>query len=378
MSNVFAGMEALDEQVTEDRIDLSEVLFDVIEDESAINEMNAEITSMEVAEENFSIAFKQLKALHRSIDEFGISKGVILAVDPDRYLEKNGLIPSYESLNDLPTKDENAEIALEGIGDKIKEYWNKIINFIKSIWNKIKNLFSHVSNASKSSEKSIKSYIEAIKDKEFDDDKVKEKKFKLPKSDDFIKAMDYFSNKIQSILDESLKDIDKVLNLFYEKDILDNQEDCRNIYFKFKKDNNIHGSYLGVEATLTNKAPIWKSSEKYIFNNIKEDTLIKHNYNDVNKVIDILNKSIKIIKSNKDIEKQLKNLDNIQQEFEEEIKDFISGTDKKYQKDYNDRFKLINQYITFNRTTLVKMINLYTKIYKTAIALGNAAKSVVE
>jgi len=384
MSNVFAGMEALDkkknEEVSNNQIDLSEVLFDVIEDESAISEMNAEIESMRIAEERFDISFEQLKALHRSIDEFGISKGVILAVDPDGYLEKNGLIPSYESLNDLPTKDENAEIALEGIGDKIKEYWNKIVKAMSALWDKIKAMFTRIFQMFQSYEKVLNKLKENLKDKEFDDDKVKEKKFKTITANNFENAVRYFNDKFVNLFDKISQKVETMVSSIEDENLEDYKKEMSELYSAVVNENDDNESILGMKAEMDNDKPTWKSSGKSIFDNAKEDTLTNLGYSKVDVIIDKIDSAISVLKSSGNIEKQVKVADKTNSEFEKAVKKLISeaksNKDEDKVKELDKKLKIARTYINFNRISYTKMSNIVIKIAKTAIALGNAAKSV--
>ena len=382
MSNIFAGIEALDKQIAEDRIDLSELLFNIIDDETAINEMNAEITSIEVAEERFDIAFEQLKALHKSISEFGISKSVILAVDPDGYLEKNGLIPSYESLNDLPTKDENAEIALESLSDIFKKYWNKVIKITKETWKKMKGMLSRIENMLNAYQIVIAKNKEAIKNKKFNDDKVKEKKIKVITFDEFYSAKDYFEVLVKRMFGSLETNVDSLLSDIQKYPSESIKDAAIDSYKTLIEHNNDHIKFIGMKIELNNGKVTWKHVGGSIFDKIKEGTLIDRGYKNINAIDRILQDTTNLIKDNKKINDHIKEIDKIQDEFEKAVNVLISKVrddkNKKYANDLDKSLKIMKTSLDFIKISYIKMSNIAIKLVKTAIIVGSAAKVVSE
>ena len=383
MSNVFTGMEALDEQVINNtNIDLSEVLFSIIDDETAINEINAEIISMEVAEKKFNMAFEQLESLYNSISEFGISKNIILAVDPNRYLEKNGIVPSYESLSDLPTKDENAKIALEGIDKQIKKYWHKAIQIMEVLWNKIKAMFARIFQMFQSYEKVLDNLSRTLRNKKFISSKVKKKKIKAISSEDFTEATRYFVAEIKNTINTMNSEIEKMFVNIKGIFIEEYKNKITKIYNTIISKNNEHKKFLGMIVEMDNDKPTWKSSGKSIFDSAEKDTLPNLGYNDVNNIIIAINSAKVVLSNSNDIENSLKIADktynNLKTAVDGLISEAKSNEDENTVKDLNKKLKLIKNCIDFNRTSYTKMSSVAIKVIKTAIALGNAAKSISE
>ena len=84
--------------------------------------------------DQFDSAIERLEGIRDAIMTYGISKPMMYAVDPKCELVDAGIVASYEELEDVPVKDDDADAAVEGIGDAIKKFFKMIADFFKSIW----------------------------------------------------------------------------------------------------------------------------------------------------------------------------------------------------------------------------------------------------
>jgi hypothetical protein len=87
-------------------------------------------------------AIERLEGIRDAILEYGISKSMMKAADPQGELCAAGIVASYESLSDTPVKDENAEAAVEGIDDALRNGWHNLIEFLKALGKRIMEWFS--------------------------------------------------------------------------------------------------------------------------------------------------------------------------------------------------------------------------------------------
>jgi hypothetical protein len=161
----FAKLEALEQEAEEstaepsetdtavDNLDVSsdvkEEIKDIIEDATAnvitkveeIHDTTTELRKISKLTDKFIDYHGSLLLISSNIKKYGLSRPILDLIDSE-----NKLRISSESLTDTPTHTYTCTIALESIGDKLKDAKNYIVNLLKKFWNWIKDLFTKVKN----------------------------------------------------------------------------------------------------------------------------------------------------------------------------------------------------------------------------------------
>ena len=110
------GLEdGINDEVTQSVDNLDAAMLAVMEDEFDYIEAEDDIAKADMSLEEIEVSVKRLKGIRDSIDKYGISAGMMIAVDPDGELPAAGICCAYEELGDVPVKDANATAAVEGI-----------------------------------------------------------------------------------------------------------------------------------------------------------------------------------------------------------------------------------------------------------------------
>jgi len=145
MATLLGALESMkakleeDDGVKSEDTEIEAAMVAVMEDEQEIADETTEIMELDDVVEEAEEAIGRLEGIRDAILEYGISKSMMKAADPQGELCAAGIVASYESLSDTPVKDENAEAAAEGIMDQLKKIWNKLKEIFTAIWNKLKS-----------------------------------------------------------------------------------------------------------------------------------------------------------------------------------------------------------------------------------------------
>lgn len=107
--------EEMDDVIDEGGVDT--VMIAVMEDEADIDEDFDGIDKMEDGLEETEATVERLFNIASAIEQFGISRPMMMAADPHRELVAKGICPAYEELEDVPEKDEQADATAEAIKD---------------------------------------------------------------------------------------------------------------------------------------------------------------------------------------------------------------------------------------------------------------------
>ena len=207
--------------------DLDEAMLTVMEAEKEIADEVDAVEEMDEVVEEAEEALTRLEGIRDAITEYGISKPMMLAADPNRELVAGGVIGDYEDLDTVPVKDSDASAAIESIGETIKNVWKKLADFFKNLWTKIKNLFAALTRGFKSQETIVVNLIKQYKDANLDEKKFKEITVNaIPKKrlEELAKNFDNSMGKLEelgklglslvNLIDGEKTDVDKV-----EKDV---------------------------------------------------------------------------------------------------------------------------------------------------------------
>lgn len=185
--------------------------------ELAMLEAEIELVELESAEDMLNIDFTILKNAQKCIEEWGICKGFVQLADPAGILRNYKILPAIDDLNDVPTKDEYAEIATEGIKEMLSKAFEAIKNFFKKIGRFLAKLFGALINSTKSREKLIVA-LEKKLDKttnDVDNDKWKKKKI-TALNKEFTNEIRNIQNAVGGVagsLTKIIKDCTKQINI---------------------------------------------------------------------------------------------------------------------------------------------------------------------
>jgi len=148
MATLLGALESMkakledDEDVKSDDTEIEAAMIALMEAEQEVEASNTEIMELDGVVDEAEEAIGRLEGIRDAILEYGISKSMMKAADPKGELCAAGIVASYEELEDTPVKDENAEAAVEGIGDKLREMWQNLIEFFKTLGKQIMAWFS--------------------------------------------------------------------------------------------------------------------------------------------------------------------------------------------------------------------------------------------
>jgi len=120
---------------------------DIAEDIDSLDEIEKNM-------HNLDDSIEYLTKIRNAIEEFGISKPMMIIVDPNSELVSKHIVPSYENMSLEPSRGKDAEAAIEGLGSVISRIWEGICNFFKSIGKAIKDLWNKIFNRARSDGKS--------------------------------------------------------------------------------------------------------------------------------------------------------------------------------------------------------------------------------
>jgi hypothetical protein len=167
MATLLGALESMKAKLEEDDVksddtELEAAMIAVMEAEQEVEASNTEIMELDGVVEEAEEAIGRLEGIRDAILEYGISKSMMKAADPQGELCAAGIVASYEELEDTPVKDENAEAAAEGIMDQIKKIWNKLKEIFAAIWNKLKSWASLVMRGFRSYETLLKAMTDKV------------------------------------------------------------------------------------------------------------------------------------------------------------------------------------------------------------------------
>lgn len=147
-------------------------------------------------------AFEQIELFGDIIEEHGISKSLVMLMDPQGELAAtNPEVPAFESLDEVPGKGPEAEVYLKGVKDTLKSWWETIKKWFMKMVDWVKNMFGKLVQLFQKRETILKKLDEQVSGKTLDSKKAKDKEFKLPSK----KAMDNLIGKLKGLLDKAGK-----------------------------------------------------------------------------------------------------------------------------------------------------------------------------
>lgn len=186
MADLMKGLEGLEGEVEESEIiegdegAIQDAVMEVIEEEVEVVEMEGEIEDMDEADDDFEESYEQLSVIRDAIDEFGLCKPMAAALGTAyTSLHEGGIVPSFEELNDLPTKGTASMEASKTIGQRLKSAWEAVKRFLKNMWAKLKEMLARFLGMFQKYSTIFKSMKAKLKDGKLSEKKLKEKKATL-------------------------------------------------------------------------------------------------------------------------------------------------------------------------------------------------------
>ena len=174
MKTLFNAMESLEIkddkslEVLETEMSAMQAEYDV-----AVKEMD----TMELESSELTEAVEQINQLAEIIKEHGLSRSMVAAIEAiEPNFSSYKLFPALEDLNELPTKDAQSELAIEGMKDMAKKAGEAIVKFFKWILNQLQKIFGMVMGIFNSNKKIIIKYKALFKDITLNVEKCKETK----------------------------------------------------------------------------------------------------------------------------------------------------------------------------------------------------------
>ena len=150
--------------------EVDEVMVAVMEADQEIAEETDELMELDEVVEETEVAVERLEGIRDAIMTYGISKSMMYAADPKCELSEAGIVASYEELEDVPVKDENADAAVEGIGETIKNIWTKLVAIFQKVAATLRRWFDTVMRGFKSYESALAGMIGKVKKAKVKDD----------------------------------------------------------------------------------------------------------------------------------------------------------------------------------------------------------------
>lgn len=277
--NVLAGLEGLDAHDRElGDVTSADMMVELMEGMEAVASAEAEVDEMMRVEEGATASIENLQNIVAVIEEYGISRSMMEAVDPSKSLVSAGLVTAYEELSDTPVKDTNAVAAIEGVGKTIKSAMKKIWEFIKNMWTKLKVLFNRMFDVFKSYHKILVELEKKLKNITIDDEKAKKAEYSRFKSMTTVEAgtiivtiVNEAVSKTKNILSTDdidalkklTKDLDAAIETHTKHDLSDMTDEQVSKLKVPEVLNNINGS-LSVLAAAKNVSLMVKSFDKLV------------------------------------------------------------------------------------------------------------------
>lgn len=103
---ILSALEALEPatgQKTVPEVPMDDLLMDVYESECAITTAIEELDELDSIVTDAEASIEELEHIKASIEQFGISKSMMVMADATGELPAAGIVPDYESLSDVPT-----------------------------------------------------------------------------------------------------------------------------------------------------------------------------------------------------------------------------------------------------------------------------------
>lgn len=320
-----AGLAALEEEPVETEevpAETEEILEDIVEageNETEVVEVMEEIEDMEDAEGEFTEATEQLMTLRDSIEKYGLCKAQISAVnDPEGFLFSSGIIPAFESLNDLPTKNEVSEASVEAINQKVKDTVDKVIKFIKAMWEKLKNMFKKIFDLVRSYANIIKGLENTIKLGSYDDAKLSKIETNYPTAKGLI-AAETENGSLRTTI-TGMAGLDSHFSAFTSKisglmksdkaeEITSAMETIEGEWTKFCDSIKAESSMTGVSVSKDGGKTTIKVTKPGIFKGLGTKTSMKTGGWNKDSILKALGKAASDAVSMKELEKAVKDLD---------------------------------------------------------------------
>ena len=181
--SITKALESIKSQL-EDEVEVDELMSALMDADKVVADENAELMRIDNRIEEADDAIERLEGIRDAIESYGICKATMYAADPKGDLVAAGLVPSYESLSDVPVKNEVSGMALESISETIVKVWKGIVEFFKKLATQLKSWFTALMSVFDSYGVILTKLIDKFSKTKFDEGDLKEVEvFAFTKSD---------------------------------------------------------------------------------------------------------------------------------------------------------------------------------------------------
>ena len=268
-----------------DEFDLEQIFEDDI---NQTNELFSDLLLM-------TNAVEQLSYISEVISQYGLTRSIMEAADPNNELVKAGLIGSYEFLNNTESNHEENFAAIESIGESIKDLVDGISRKISDSKNRITSIFDSFKNLVANLPEQLEEYKGLINTIELDKDKLATKKIRSIPYDD----LDMIDGVIKNLTDPKIfSEVERMVKSIVDRAKTGSRIGVINTAGNIKdlfKSNQYVNNYQGQVKLLSKKI-----DQRFIF-----DTLTNLGYNDRATVISAIDKALEALKDLSGIEKYI-------------------------------------------------------------------------
>jgi len=143
---ILAGLERLEEEPVvpvEGEPTESETaeLLTQFEEQNDITEEEDEIEQKKEDIEEAEASIETLMNIHSMIEKHGLSKSMMMMADPNNELSEAGIVPSYESLSNTPTKDKTSSETTDALVGRINAGLESIVASVEFLFNLVLGSF---------------------------------------------------------------------------------------------------------------------------------------------------------------------------------------------------------------------------------------------
>lgn len=382
--SILAGLEALETESNDDvvAVDIESILKSCMEvsmEDDKVEDIADDIDDMSTSDDEFESSVEQLTTLKDAIEEYGLSKPMIAVLGKTDIaaLEDAGIIPSFEELNDLPTKGDAANASVEAISETLKKGWEKVIAFLKMLWEKIKEYFTKFVNLFRNQINIVKGMEKRIKSGKFDEKAFNEKKEAVlsftefekvvGEQEEFVRLLEEDKSFFGSDLQKFMEDVDSELKAKMSKK--DMKQALETIEDKFsehcsnysKLNDVMTGVKVRTEDVKGKKINSILIKETKVFSNIEKEDLktLGWTKDRVLRFLGNLNSKQMVIKT---LEGEIKILGAVLSRLENVIKTLLSEVSSNTDKDSKNNRALLEQGLRVAKKIVVSRQQLMTKV----------------
>lgn len=163
-----------------EQLDISDKLIAMLTDDIEITHILETIDQSISMFDTIFDSLDELQTLANHISTEGISKSLMLFIDPEQHLATKYNFPSLEDLANEDLSDKNITVAVEVISAKLKTISNALVKFLKSLVEGFVKLFDKITSSFTDNETLLRKYYKRFVSVGIDTDKLDNKTVTLP------------------------------------------------------------------------------------------------------------------------------------------------------------------------------------------------------